>query len=83
MVVSTGVGGGLILDGRAMVGSTGNAGHIGHASVDPDGPVCVCGGIGCLEAIASGPSLAAWARDNGFVGGDGSAVAVADAARTR
>src|SRR6478672_7392867 len=77
MVVSTGVGGGLILDGRAMVGATGNAGHIGHASVDPVGPVCVCGGIGCLEAIASGPSLAGWARDNGC---DGSAVAVADAA---
>jgi glucokinase len=80
MVVSTGVGGGLILDGRAMVGATGNAGHIGHASVDADGPVCVCGGVGCLEAIASGPSMAKWARDNGFVGGDGSAVAIADAA---
>jgi glucokinase len=80
MVVSTGVGGGLILDGRAMVGATGNAGHIGHASVDADGPACVCGGVGCLEAIASGPSMAKWARDNGFVGGDGSAVAIADAA---
>jgi glucokinase len=40
----------------------------------------VCGGVGCLEAIASGPSLAGWARENGFVGGDGSAAAVADAA---
>ena len=80
MVVSTGVGGGLILGGRVMPGATGNAGHIGHASVDPVGPVCVCGGIGCLEAIASGLSLAAWARSNGFTGGDGSAVAVADAA---
>lgn len=80
MVVSTGVGGGLILAGRAVVGATGNAGHIGHASVDPSGPACVCGGIGCLEAISSGPSLAAWARANGFTGGDGTAVAVADAA---
>jgi glucokinase len=80
MVVSTGVGGGLILGGRVLPGATGNAGHIGHASVDPAGPVCVCGGTGCLEAIASGLSLAAWARENGFSGGDGSAIAVADAA---
>ena len=80
MVVSTGVGGGLILDGRAVTGSTGNAGHIGHISVDPAGPACVCGGIGCLEAISSGTSLAAWAVANGFAGGDGSARAVADAA---
>jgi glucokinase len=80
MVVSTGVGGGLILGGRVMPGATGNAGHIGHASVDPAGPVCVCGGIGCLEAIASGLSIARFARDSGFAGGDGTAVAVADAA---
>ncbi|MET0865246.1 MAG: ROK family protein, partial [Nakamurella sp.] len=80
MVVSTGVGGGLILGGKVMPGATGNAGHIGHVSVDPAGPVCVCGGIGCLEALASGPSLARWARDSGFNGGDGSAIAVADAA---
>ena len=80
MVVSTGVGGGFILGGQAVAGSTGNAGHIGHISVDPQGPVCVCGGIGCLEAISSGPSLAAWAAEHGFTGGDGTAVAVAQAA---
>ncbi len=80
MVVSTGVGGGFILGGQAVAGSTGNAGHIGHISVDPKGPVCVCGGIGCLEAISSGPSLAAWAAEHGFTGGDGTAVAVAQAA---
>jgi glucokinase len=80
MVVSTGVGGGLIIDGRAVTGATGNAGHIGHISVDPDGPVCVCGGIGCLEAISSGPSLTGWADARGFAGGDGTAVAVAEAA---
>ncbi len=80
MVVSTGVGGGLILNGRAVIGSTGNAGHIGHVSVDPAGPDCVCGGNGCLEAISSGTSLAAWASANGFTGGDGTAEAVADAA---
>jgi len=76
MVVSTGVGGGLVLGGRVMPGATGNAGHIGHASVDPNGPGCVCGGIGCLEAIASGTSLAAWARGQGLADAvDAAAVA--------
>ncbi len=62
MVVSTGVGGGLIIDDRVVAGTTGNAGHIGHVSVDPAGPSCTCGGVGCLEAIASGTSIASWAR---------------------
>lgn len=60
MVVSTGVGGGLIQGGRVVLGAGGNAGHIGHMSVDPTGPDCACGGVGCLEAIASGTSLARW-----------------------
>ena len=55
MVVSTGVGGGLILGGRLVDGASGNAGHIGHVVVDPDGPRLRCGGRGCLEAIARGP----------------------------
>ncbi|GAA2080910.1 ROK family protein [Actinomadura alba] len=66
MVVSTGVGGGLILGGRLIDGARGNAGHIGHVIVDPDGPPCGCGGRGCLEAIARGPALAAWAREQGW-----------------
>jgi len=66
MVVSTGVGGGLVLDGRLINGATGNAGHIGHVVVDPAGPFCVCGGRGCLEAIARGPALAAWAQGEGW-----------------
>lgn len=66
MVVSTGVGGGLILDGQLVDGPTGNAGHIGHVVVDPDGPACTCGGIGCLEAVARGPALAAWALERGW-----------------
>ncbi|WP_066371652.1 ROK family protein [Herbidospora mongoliensis] len=69
MVVSTGVGGGLILDGRLINGGTGNAGHIGHIVVDPNGPPCGCGGHGCLEAVARGPALAAWAVDQGWVPG--------------
>jgi glucokinase len=66
MVVSTGVGGGLVLDGRVYTGITGNAGHIGHIIVDVDGPPCPCGGRGCVEAIASGPSMARWARAQGW-----------------
>jgi glucokinase len=67
MVVSTGVGGGLILDGRLIAGASGNAGHIGHVVVDPDsGPVCGCGGRGCLEAIARGPALVSWAQGQGW-----------------
>nr|WP_245966406.1 ROK family protein [Sphaerisporangium album] len=69
MVVSTGVGGGLILGGRLIDGGTGNAGHIGHVVVDPDGPDCECGGRGCLEAISRGPGLASWALTQGWVPG--------------
>lgn len=57
MVVSTGVGGGIVVDGRLLDGDTGNAGHIGHIIVEPDGAVCACGAQGCLEAVASGPSI--------------------------
>ena len=59
MVVSTGVGGGLVLDGRLLDGSAGNAGHIGHVIVEPDGRECACGALGCLEAEASGTAIAA------------------------
>jgi glucokinase len=66
MVVSTGVGGGLVLDGRIVNGATGNAGHIGHVVADPNGPPCLCGGRGCVEAVARGPALAAWAQAQGW-----------------
>ena len=59
MVVSTGVGGGIVLDGRLLDGAGGNAGHIGHVCVEPEGRECVCGARGCLEAEASGTSIAA------------------------
>ncbi|MDQ2725769.1 MAG: ROK family protein, partial [Actinomycetota bacterium] len=59
MVVSTGVGGGIVLDGRLLDGDDGNAGHVGHVVVEPDGRRCECGGRGCLEAEASGLSIAA------------------------
>jgi glucokinase len=66
MVVSTGIGGGLVLDGKPYDGRTGNAGHVGHVVVDPAGVPCTCGGHGCVETVASGPHLARWARDNGW-----------------
>ena len=66
ITVSTGVGGGLILDGRLYHGYSGNAGHVGHVVVEPDGPACACGGRGCLEAIASGPNTVRHALDDGW-----------------
>lgn len=59
MVVSTGVGGGIVLEGRLLHGAAGNAGHIGHVVVEPDGRPCACGARGCLEAEASGTAIAA------------------------
>ncbi|MEU0087420.1 ROK family protein [Streptomyces sp. NPDC006274] len=84
MVVSTGVGGGLVLGGKPHAGPTGNAGHIGHISVDLDGDLCPCGGRGCVERIASGPNIARRALETGWrpgPSGDTSAAAVATAAR--
>ncbi|MEV4337095.1 ROK family protein [Streptomyces sp. NPDC049590] len=84
MVVSTGVGGGLVLGGRLHPGPTGNAGHIGHISVDLDGDPCPCGARGCVERIASGPNIARRALEQGWrpgPDGDTSAAAVAAAAR--
>jgi len=57
MVVSTGVGGGIVLEGRLLDGAAGNAGHIGHVIVEPGGLLCPCGARGCLEAEASGTAI--------------------------
>jgi len=58
ITVSTGIGGGVIIDGRPLVGPDGTAGEVGHMTVELDGPRCGCGGIGHVEAIASGTALA-------------------------
>ena len=71
MVVSTGVGGGLILDGLTVPGPTGNAGHVGHLEVGGFSDRCACGGTGCVEAIASGPKSVAWAQSQGWTGATG------------
>jgi glucokinase len=58
MVVSTGVGGALVMDGRLVNGDSGNAGHLGHLNVVPYGRRCSCGAAGCLEAEVSGWAIA-------------------------
>ena len=63
LTISTGVGGGLILDGRVYRGAAGNAGELGHLTIDYQGRQCGCGRRGCLEAYASGPQIAARARE--------------------
>lgn len=79
MVVSTGIGGGIIVNGQALEGDFGNAGFFGHTVVgDYDGG-CNCGRIGCVEGYASGISMVRVAKKNGWNGED--FVALADAAR--
>jgi glucokinase len=81
MVVSTGVGGGLVLNGVPYHGRTGNAGHVGHVVVEPEGQPCHCGGRGCVETLAAGPWMTRWAMANGWAAPPGAdAAALADAA---
>lgn len=61
--VSTGVGGGAVLNGQAYRGNTSNALEIGHMTVNPNGPRCNCGNVGCLEAISSGTAIAKAAKE--------------------
>jgi glucokinase len=59
LTLGTGVGGGILADGRLLRGSTGVAGHLGHLTVDPDGPLCICGNRGCLETVFSARAIEA------------------------
>ena len=81
MTIGTGIGGGLILDGKLYHGASDVAGEIGHTTIDSTGRHCKCGNYGCLEAYASGPAIAERAREVlrgdegesiilGMVGGD-------------
>ncbi len=64
ITVSTGVGGGVVSNGTLLTGTGGLAGHLGHSLADPGGPLCGCGRVGCVEAIASGRGIAAAATDD-------------------
>ena len=75
MVISTGVGGGLVLGGRPIHGATGNAGHIGHIEVRALDGLSASGHPGTLEAVASGPRSVAWARRQGWTGTTGEELA--------
>jgi glucokinase len=63
VTLGTGIGGGLIVDGRVVRGASGTAGHLGHMTIDLEGRLCGCGNQGCLEAYASGTAIAARARE--------------------
>lgn len=60
MTISTGIGGGVIMDDRLLLGERGLATELGHVMVDPNGPICPCGQSGHLEAMAAGPAIAKW-----------------------
>jgi predicted NBD/HSP70 family sugar kinase len=62
--ISSGIGAGIVVDGRPYHGHRGTAGEIGHVVVDPQGPICRCGNRGCLETLASGPALLKLVQDS-------------------
>jgi len=62
ITISTGIGGGIIIDGKIYIGAIGAAGEVGHMTIDDDGPICNCGNRGCWETLASGTALAREAK---------------------
>ena len=81
MVVSTGVGGGLILNGNLISGESGNVSFFGHHSINHTGIRCTCGRIGCVEAYASGPSMVRRAQERGWNSPTTDFIALAQSAR--
>ena len=73
MTVGTGIGGGIVIDGRLYTGARGFAGEVGHISIDHSGPPCLCGNRGCLETLASGDALGRIARER-LASGERSAI---------
>jgi glucokinase len=63
MMIGTGIGGAIILDGKLWTGASGFAGEVGHITIDTEGLECVCGNTGCLETVASAPSIVRRARE--------------------
>ena len=82
IVVSTGIGGGLILNNELFEGETGNTSYFGHSSINFQGKTCACGKLGCVEAYASGPNMVALAKELGWQGDSNSFVDVAASARS-
>lgn len=78
VTIGTGIGGGIILDGRLVHGASSSAGEIGHMTIDFTGRRCRCGNYGCLEAYASGPNIAARAREGIEAGAESVLVAMVD-----
>ncbi len=58
LTISTGIGGGVVAGGMLLEGTSGSGGELGHMTVDRHGPVCPCGNVGCVEAVASGRAIA-------------------------
>ena len=73
MTVSTGIGGGIVIDGKLYAGASGFGGEIGHMTIDRNGPLDNCGNVGCLEALASGTALARIAQER-LALGEGSSL---------
>jgi glucokinase len=74
ITVGTGIGGGMMLDGRVYRGVKGNHPELGHQIIDPTGPQCTCGQRGCWESLASGPAMALWMQENTTPRGEGRAL---------
>ena len=77
MTVSTGIGGGVIINGELYTGSSGFGGEIGHMTIDRNGPMCNCGNVGCLEALASGAAVARMAQERLRAGESGAMLDIA------
>src|SRR5690348_2464615 len=78
MTIGTGIGGGLVVDGRLWHGASDVAGEIGHTTIDMHGRRCACGNYGCLEAYASGPNIALRAREGIEAGYESTIVQLVD-----
>lgn len=76
ITIGTGVGAGLLTDGRVLRGRSGGVGELGHFPVQEDGPLCQCGGHGCLEALVGQSALVRSAREQGIIGADAGIAAL-------
>ncbi len=82
LVVSTGIGGGLVLNNELQIGETGNAGYFGHSTIHIDGEICPCGRKGCVEVYASGPHMVRKAKSMGWSNSSDDFLVLAESART-